>query len=407
MYIIFLGGIVMSNQKKPSILTTEIFNVLNISHPELEQIELIEKLVNEHKIESLIDNDQQLSRREQSCLFYTALGRTAKEIAGILGIEKCTVDEYKKNIIKKLNCNNMNHCIYRAIKRKILGINHFGKRSISSDLSRILHPGKMDDDATDNDYRVLLVEDNEIAQKIGKMLLSSHRCDIHLAESVQEAILRSNERAYDFILMDIGLPDGTGLEATRYVRDHSRHNKKTPIIAVTAHFSEEENRTECLESGINQIYSKPLTTECIEAIFNDFIFKNGFLPLAARNKINHQEVDVIQKTYPSVDLEETAKRLNISINQIERIFSEFISELPMIKEKIEDYLFHKRWGLLQKEVHKLHGGSSYAGAIYLEKVCSNLGSFLIKQTETAQELCGEVIAELELLIEDYYSPNEG
>jgi two-component system response regulator NreC len=86
--------------------------------------------------------------------------------------------------------------------------------------------------------RLLLVDDHAVVRLGLKMLLSGER-DMEIvgeAESGAEAIAAVEQLAPNVILMDIGLPDMTGIEATRQIRE--RH-PEAAVVALTIHEDEE------------------------------------------------------------------------------------------------------------------------------------------------------------------------
>ena len=66
--------------------------------------------------------DDSLSQREFDCLYWAAKGLTAKETANRLFIAPTTVNFYKQNVLRKLNCSSIAHAVYEAIKQGILVI---------------------------------------------------------------------------------------------------------------------------------------------------------------------------------------------------------------------------------------------------------------------------------------------
>jgi PAS domain S-box-containing protein len=111
--------------------------------------------------------------------------------------------------------------------------------------------------------RILLAEDNCVNQKIGLRLLEKCGCSVDLAVNGREAVDMAGRSAYDLILMDCGMPDMDGFEATRAIRTHPRNGSRTPIVALTAH-AIEGTREQCLDSGMDDYLSKPVSLEAIE-----------------------------------------------------------------------------------------------------------------------------------------------
>ncbi len=119
--------------------------------------------------------------------------------------------------------------------------------------------------------RILVVEDNLIAAKVTEAILSQLDCQIDVVNDGKSALAFVEKNNYDLILMDIGLPDENGYDVTRRIRLKLRpRNLLLPIIGFTAHILEEK-KSECIENGMNAIYSKPLTVKKAEKILNKYI----------------------------------------------------------------------------------------------------------------------------------------
>ncbi|WP_209399842.1 response regulator [Pseudozobellia sp. WGM2] len=101
--------------------------------------------------------------------------------------------------------------------------------------------------------RVLIVDDNRINQKVTQKTLEKYRIKSSLADDGSEAISMCKTNHFDLVLMDINMPKMNGTEAARHIR---KFNKDLPIIALTA-VELDENKTEILNSGINDIIHKP------------------------------------------------------------------------------------------------------------------------------------------------------
>ena len=105
--------------------------------------------------------------------------------------------------------------------------------------------------------RILIVEDNEIDLTLLRDILVLHGYETLPTRHGLEAINLASTNLPDLILMDIQLPDVSGLEVTRRLKDDDR-SKRIPIIAVTA-FAMEWHEREALDSGCDAYLSKPIT----------------------------------------------------------------------------------------------------------------------------------------------------
>lgn len=107
--------------------------------------------------------------------------------------------------------------------------------------------------------KILLVED----QKLMRIGIKSLFCDypdleiIGEATSGKEAVEKSKLIKPDIVLMDLGLPDITGIEATKQILEYNNNIK---IIVLTSHITEEE-ATASLQAGANAYIIKDVSTE--------------------------------------------------------------------------------------------------------------------------------------------------
>jgi len=105
--------------------------------------------------------------------------------------------------------------------------------------------------------RILIVEDNKADVRLLKDILERRGYETLQTGDGLEAIKLALEHLPDLILMDIQLPEISGLEVTRRLRgdDRSRH---IPIVAVTA-FAMGWHERETLDSGCDAYIAKPIS----------------------------------------------------------------------------------------------------------------------------------------------------
>jgi len=104
--------------------------------------------------------------------------------------------------------------------------------------------------------RILIVEDNDLSLVLLNDLLEVHGYEILKTGQGLEAIKLAQDNKPDLILMDIQLPDLSGLDVARLLK-RDNQTKCIPIIAVTA-FAMSGDKAKALESGCDAYISKPV-----------------------------------------------------------------------------------------------------------------------------------------------------
>lgn len=114
------------------------------------------------------------------------------------------------------------------------------------------------------DLRVLLVEDNVLNQKVVTHMLNTLKCCISVASNGDEALTLLRNKSFDVVLMDLSLPDMSGLEITQTYRAEEK-DQHLPIIALTAHaHSDDEEKS--LAAGMDGFLVKPLFPEKLREV---------------------------------------------------------------------------------------------------------------------------------------------
>ncbi|MDT0629973.1 ATP-binding protein [Alteromonas sp. W364] len=123
---------------------------------------------------------------------------------------------------------------------------------------------------------ILLVEDNPINQEIVRSQLQTFGLDCDIASDGLEAIelLRSLDKVYDLILMDIQMPVMDGYTAAKNIRagDAGEKYNDIIIISLTAHASSDE-KARAMQAGMNRHLNKPIVAKKLISEIYDVVAK--------------------------------------------------------------------------------------------------------------------------------------
>jgi two-component system cell cycle response regulator DivK len=106
-------------------------------------------------------------------------------------------------------------------------------------------------------HRVLIVEDNDLNMKLFNDLLVAHGYDTLQTKDGVEALALARQHRPDLILMDIQLPEISGLEVTKWIKE-DKSLSMIPIIAVTA-FAMKGDREKMRDGGCEDYIAKPIS----------------------------------------------------------------------------------------------------------------------------------------------------
>jgi len=225
--------------------------------------------------------------------------------------------------------------------------------------------------------RVLVVEDYPITAKITQTLMAGLNCYVDIASTGELALKKSKQSEYDLIFMDIGLPDMGGAEVTKLIRfdELLKDRSPVPIIGLTAN-ADFSDRQQCIESGMNVVFIKPLVKEKLQEILNSLINSipgNDALIGQGRNGQTSTS-KVVDKV---IDLELGAKLMDgnktLAQEMITLLAKNLIGDLMELKEAYQKL----DWETIQNIAHRLRGGTSYCGTPRLKVACAQLEDHLL------------------------------
>jgi DNA-binding response OmpR family regulator len=115
--------------------------------------------------------------------------------------------------------------------------------------------------------KVLVVDDEASNTQLFSMMLEMEGFEALTAHNVEEAKQILDDDTPDIIILDIMMPDASGLDLCRYVREHPTLSQ-IPIIIVSAK-AQVEDVQEALDSGANSYIVKPVSKEELIGAVNE------------------------------------------------------------------------------------------------------------------------------------------
>ncbi len=195
-----------------------------------------------------------------------------------------------------------------------------------------------------SNYRVLLVEDNEMNRFIAGQSLAYAGCQVTEAENGQEAVEILKNESFDLILMDIQMPEMDGMEAT----NHIRHVLKieTPVIALTANAFRHDIE-QYLECGMNDYVTKPYEEQ-------EFFRKISHYLKLSRQKQSDANQEVSEKIhenlYDLTQLNELSHGNDAFLKNIVSLFVKLARETAL---KIREAIINNDLETIRKLVHSI------------------------------------------------------
>ncbi len=137
--------------------------------------------------------------------------------------------------------------------------------------------------------RILLADDNITNQQVALGILKKLGLRADVVANGMEALKALENLPYDLVLMDVQMPEMDGIEATRVIRnwksetgedrDHRISSDRSrisriPIIAMTAH-AIQGDRKRCLEAGMNDYVTKPVSPQALAKALDKWLPKNN------------------------------------------------------------------------------------------------------------------------------------
>ncbi len=218
--------------------------------------------------------------------------------------------------------------------------------------------------------RVLVAEDNVVNQKVAVRLLEKLGCRVDVAADGREVVHMLKMLPYDVVFMDCQMPNMDGYEATAEIRRREGVDRRTPIIAMTAH-AMEGDREKCLAAGMDDYLSKPVKPEELRAVLERWIVRSGQpsdAPVLGAGAAVVPEEPIDAGTLASRREPQEEREAAF----LTRLIDEFLREAPSRMAALRGAMAQGDAQALAREAHRLKEGCSVFGSRQIIDLCRDL-----------------------------------
>jgi len=243
------------------------------------------------------------------------------------------------------------------------------------------------------ELRILLVEDNAINQILAQRLVQMRGDQIVVANNGHEALAALERERFDLILMDVQMPEMSGIEVTQAIRRKEKDTREhIPIIATTAS-AMKEDRERCLGAGMDAYISKPIDRDLL---FETIAMLTGDSKEAGRGETDVQPFD------PVFDVAAVLDSLGGDSELLREVAAIFLGQTPKHMEKIRKAISDRDAKLLDRSAHALKGSAANLLAQGVVGAASRLEEIgrggSVDGSEEALTLLEEELRKLELAL---------
>ncbi|MDD4627489.1 MAG: PAS domain S-box protein, partial [Syntrophomonas sp.] len=229
--------------------------------------------------------------------------------------------------------------------------------------------------------RFLLVEDNEMNQKIIVKMLEKRGMYCDLACSGAEALKALQQKDYDIVFMDCQMPEMDGYETTARIRQMEGEERHTIIVAMTAN-AMEGDREKCLQAGMDDYISKPVDFQLLFNIIEQY---------TARQQESVSEVAAMLEENLSSFIAETG----LSKGEGRELYDKLWSTLPGVLEELQNALANSDFKKIRSLAHQLKGSS---GTLRIQKLYELFFDLEQKAIAEAKAACVDTLQLIHRLV---------
>ncbi len=206
--------------------------------------------------------------------------------------------------------------------------------------------------------RVLVADDSETGRKLVRKLLEKQGHRVTQASNGREVLQVLEQKTVDLVLMNVQMPEMSGLEATRVIREGQLKgvDPAIRIIAITAH-ALKGDKERCLQAGMDGYLPKPLRTSSFFSTIARVMRGKGSeeVPELYQESPNSLEPELI-------DMEDALGAMGGQVPLLHEIWTTFLRNNTNRVKSLRESLAQGDRYLFQQQLYSLQGAAATIGA---------------------------------------------
>lgn len=213
---------------------------------------------------------------------------------------------------------------------------------------------------------VLLVEDIELNVIVARSVLEKLGCSVEVAMNGHDALSQFDPQEFDLVLLDIQLPDMTGLDVARAIHQQHKGAQLPPLVALTANVL--KDKKEYLDAGMDEVLSKPLAVPALTAVIKKFWDYQG-----EAEETDMPVADTQSRMLLDVAMLEQYIEL-VGPGLITQSLTMFEQMMPGYLDVLDSNMMARDQKGIAEEGHKIKGAAGSVGLLHLQQLAKQIQS---------------------------------